>query len=57
MNYINPTAGIQHNTILDLKEKHFQMEIEEDHKQQAAFEFEHKLYKWNGMVMVYKMLQ
>lgn len=53
-NIINATAGEQHITILDLKEGYYQIEIVEEHKHKTAFEFEHKVYEWNGMVMGYK---
>lgn len=53
-NIINATAGAKHITILDLKEGYYQIEIEEAHKHKTAFEFEHKVYEWNGMVMGYK---
>jgi hypothetical protein len=39
---------------MDLKEGYYQTEIEEEHNHRTAFEFEHKIYGWNGMVMSYK---
>jgi RNase H-like domain found in reverse transcriptase/Reverse transcriptase (RNA-dependent DNA polymerase) len=51
---IEATAGSNFFTILDLKEGYYQIEILEEHKHKTAFEFEEKVYEWNGMVMGYK---
>jgi Reverse transcriptase (RNA-dependent DNA polymerase) len=51
---IEATAGSEHITVLDLKEGYYQIEIVEEHKHKTAFEFEDKVYEWNGMVMGYK---
>lgn len=51
---IDATQGANYLTILDLKEGYYQIEIIEEHKHKTAFEFEHNVYEWCGMVMGYK---
>jgi hypothetical protein len=36
-------------SVMDLKEGYYQIEMEEEHKYETAFEFEHKVYGWNGI--------
>lgn len=41
-------------TMVDLKERFYHIEIEEEDKHKTAFEFDGRIYQWNGMVMGYK---
>lgn len=40
--------------VLDLKERFYSIEIEEEDKFKTAFEFNGKVYEWNSMVMGFK---
>ena len=53
----NVTGAMQGSkwfTVVDLKEGFYHIAIEEEDKKKTAFEFEGRVYEWNGMVMGFK---
>ena len=40
--------------MIDLKERFYNVEIEESDKHRTAFEFDGRVYEWNSMVMGFK---
>ena len=48
---IGYTQGSKHFSVIDLKEGFYSIEIEEEDEMETAFEFNKRVYEWNGMVM------
>ena len=51
---IRALQGSKWFTVVDLKEAFYNIAIEEADKMKTAFEFEDRVYEWNGMVMGFK---
>ena len=51
---IRAMQGSRCFTVIDLQEGFYHIEIEEKDKEKTAFEFDGRVYEWNGMVMGFK---
>jgi hypothetical protein len=45
---VDTMMGSRWLSVIDLKEGHCQIGIEEEHKHKTAFKFEHRVCEWNG---------